>query len=648
MNRKPTVEDIYPLSPTQQDFLFLTLSAPASGMLFEQVSVNTFWQKVTTNIGILRDGWQYVIRRHPVLRTGFVWEGLDEPLQVVYKDVSMPVTEYDLRGMPATKQEQQINDYMQNDQLRGFDLSSPPLMRMAVFHLDDDEYEWIWSYHHLLMDGWSTTLVWRELAQYADAVRSDQTPAHSRPRTYRDYIAWLRRQDLSDAESYWRDVLEGFTRPVALDVSRATGGWLTPAPEQASQQVRLSASTTEALQSLVSEHRLTLNTLTQGAWALLLWHYSGQEDIVFGTSVSGRSVDLQGVQSIVGVFVNTLPVRARIVPRETVLSWLKRLNSQIKQHLDYEYTPMRRIRAWSGVPRGSMLFETKVNFMNFPHSDEVTVTNQLSERVNYPMVLEAEPGERLSLRVLYHRRCFDDRDVSHMLANYQTLLQAMATAPQCPLWGVTYRSEAERSQVFVGSGDTAASDGDRELVYVHETIGARAGTEAHILNAYLQPVPIGVYGELYLDGAGLTQDHHNGPAETAARFIPNPFATTPGARLYRTGTVARVRADGTLERPAPDEQHSSTPAPDQMPADAQHADAVRIIREIWRDVLEVEQVGHDDDFFALGGGSLHAVQLQQRLRAAFDADISITDIFTYPTVAGLAQRVTTAFADNAS
>ena len=201
------VEDIYPLAPTQQGILFHNFCDPGSAMHFEIITWTIHGE---VNIEAFEKAWQSVVDRHPILRTFFVWEGLDEPLQVVRKQVKLPLRFEDWRGWDPEVQQQQVEEFFARERARGFDLSTPPLMRVALIQLEDDVYRFVWSYHHVLIDGWSSAVIFNDTFNFYETLVQGQELKVEPGRPFRDYIVWLRQQDLSEAETFWRRTLQGF------------------------------------------------------------------------------------------------------------------------------------------------------------------------------------------------------------------------------------------------------------------------------------------------------------------------------------------------------------------------------------------------------------------------------------------------------
>ncbi|MBW3586561.1 MAG: amino acid adenylation domain-containing protein, partial [Cyanobacteria bacterium 0813] len=369
----------------------------------------------------------------------------------------------DWQGLAPAAQQQQLETFLKSDRERGFDMRQPPLMRMTLIKLAKDTYYFIWSHHHLLLDGWSNPAILTEVFDFYQAELNGEQLSLPRPRPYRDYIVWIQQQNLSEAESFWRQRLQGFTAPTPMPIERDFG---SAAGEESDreQQILLSVATTAALRSLARQQQLTLNTLVQGAWGLLLSHYSGEEDVIFGTVVSGRPPDLAGVESMVGLFVNTQPARVKIRPKDSLLSWLKQLQDRQIEARQYEYSPLVEVQRWSEVPRGLPLFDTLVVFENYPlesslqkRVQNLEIESVLSfEKTNYALTLTVVPGEELALKISYNSNRFEDSAIARMLGHLQTLLQGMTANPERKLAELPLLSAAERQQLLVQWNDTQA------------------------------------------------------------------------------------------------------------------------------------------------------------------------------------------------
>jgi len=445
-------EDFYPLSPLQEGMLFHALYAPEGG---EYISQITCAMRGDFKVTAFKEALHRVVQRHAALRTFFIWEGLKEPVQVVQKHLELTWDDLDWRGLAPEVHDEQLTDYLVKEQKRGFDLSRAPLMRLALIRMSDDKCMFVWTYHHILLDGWSGTLVSRDIISFYRALSRGDDLRLPKPPSYRDYIKWLQQQDLASAEKYWREALKGFTTATPLIPNNV------PAPSRNLEQrvyyacpIVLSTDQTVRLRDAARKHRVTLNTLIQGAWALVLSRYSGQQDVVFGATVSGRPPELKGVEEMVGIFINTLPVRVKIAPEMPVVDWLRRLQKEQLESRQYEYSSLTRIQGWSEVKRGSPLFQSIVVFENFPATTSSSLpANQggpiggeirylIIVKESYPLTLAADPGSELLLEIKYDTSLFDAATIRYMSRHLETLVKALL---QSNVWQQTLGEVLERT-----------------------------------------------------------------------------------------------------------------------------------------------------------------------------------------------------------
>jgi hypothetical protein len=470
---RKSVEAIYPLSPTQEGILLHTLGAPDSGVYVTQVVCAL----ERPDAPAFESAWRRVVGRHPVLRTAFAWRNVEKPLQVVGRSATPVWDRQDWRALSPPDQAERLEAYLDADRRQGFRLEKAPLMRFALLRLGDDSYKFVWSHQHLLLDGWSVFLVLGEVLAYYDAFARGGDLELPLPRPYGDYIAWLQRQDLSRAESFWRRALAGFDSPTDIRPDRAPAPASGP-PRYDKQQLTLSEQETAALQASARRHHLTVNTLVQGAWALLLSRYAGARDVVFGATVSGRPAELAGAERMVGLFINTLPVRARTEGREVLSEWLRGLQAEQAEARAYEYSPLARVQAWAGAGRGRALFDTLFVFENYPVDSSLkqqgrglVVTEAYAvEQTNYPLTVLVTPGRELRLQISHEQR-YEARTVKRLLEHMSALLVAMAADPDQRLEDLPLLSEGERRRVL---GEWNATDADYERLCVHELCGRLA------------------------------------------------------------------------------------------------------------------------------------------------------------------------------
>ncbi|GAA4669903.1 hypothetical protein GCM10023347_24600 [Streptomyces chumphonensis] len=447
-----TLQDVYELAPVQEGMLFHSLFAPESGVYVEQL---TFTLRGTPDHGAFRRAWQDVVDRHPVLRTGFHWEEVGKSLQAVHRHAPLHVEEIDWRGLPEDEQERRYRQFTAEHRRRGFDLRRPPLMRVALVRCGDDLHRLFWSFPHLVMDGWSFGLVLAEFAENYAARAAGTRPSPAPARPYRDYVAWWNGRDLGKAEEYWRRALSGYEPPEALEIGPRPPG--DDGPGHGFVPDRSLGSLVRDLDSLARETRLTLNTLVQGAWMLLLSRYTGRDDVISGATSTHRPVDLPGAETIVGPMITTTPVRARIDPERPLLPWLRQLQDEMTEAREHADVPLHLFPRWAGLPGGGVpLFETDLAFENTPapemalHGLEI-VDFAYDGRPHYPLTMVVFPQEDLPPRLVHDRRRFAEPAAERLAGHFHELLAQMAAAPGGRLGDVEPYTPRERARI-VGGG----------------------------------------------------------------------------------------------------------------------------------------------------------------------------------------------------
>ncbi|QBD77241.1 amino acid adenylation domain-containing protein [Ktedonosporobacter rubrisoli] len=418
------LEAIYALSPMQAGMLFHSLYAPTAQVYLVQYNARLHgplqpqrWQQA----------WQQVVQRHAVLRTAFVWQGIEEPVQVVGKTVHLPWRQLDGSQWSA----QHLEQVLKSEREQGFDLRRAPLLRGCLIRLGPQRFHFAWTFHHLLLDGWSASLIFQEVFTIYSALTQGQELSLPLPRQYCDYINWLQEQNEEGAKQFWQAFLAGFKAPTRLPYIGKYEKFSEQPVHLGQEEAHLSVEMTIALQQMARTHSLTLNTLIQGAWALLLSRYSGEEEVVFGVTVSGRPIELDGVEQMVGLFINTVPLRVRVAPMCSLLSWLQEIQGNWLDLHQYEHSPLLQIQAWSELSPGEALFESICIFENYPEissspssSMDLEIESARSfAMTNYPLSIVIGPGESLLLQISYNNKLFDALTVQCMLGHLQALLQ---------------------------------------------------------------------------------------------------------------------------------------------------------------------------------------------------------------------------------
>lgn len=443
MRANPNIENVYPLGPLQQRMLSRFLSHPEPGLYsIQQVDA----MQTNLNVPLFKQAWQHVVDRHPILRTSFLWENLAEPLQVVHREATFVFDQRDWRGLSLEEQKEHLERYLQEVRGYGLQLTNPSYLRVLIAQTADDVFQFASSNRYITLDGWSFTLLGYEALMFYAALCEGQNQPRLEPApAYRDYIAWLKQQDLTPAQEFWQRELKSFTAPTPL-VERAPEN--VPGEQQepgfTRQYIRLSQAATAGLQTVARRHHLTVNTLIQGAWTLLLSRYSGETDIIFGTSVSGRSMDLPGIETTIGVLMNVLPARMQVSPAVPLLPWLQSLQDHQAKMRQYEYTPLQKIYEWCNVPQDQLLFESYLVFQNLSglaltldmsnlaslQTIKLVNTSRLFiAQQEYPLRIDVFPGEQMDVAMSYYTRHFSASAIILMLEHLRTLLESIIANP---------------------------------------------------------------------------------------------------------------------------------------------------------------------------------------------------------------------------
>ncbi|WP_319065199.1 non-ribosomal peptide synthase/polyketide synthase [Pseudomonas aeruginosa] len=419
------VEDLYPLSPMQQGMLFHSLYQQEAGDYINQLRVDIDGLHPES----FRAAWQAALDEHDVLRSGFLWQGAFEtPLQVVRKRVEVPFSVLDWRGREDLAAA--LDELAAGEGRLGFDLSEAPLLRLVLVRTDEERYHLIYTNHHILMDGWSNSQLLGEVLQRYRG----ETPPRSGGR-YRDYIAWLQRQDAALAEAFWLPRLRQLDEPTRLGQSIAQAR--QRGKGYAERLRELDGEQTRRLAELAREQKITVNTLVQAAWLMLLQRYTGQDSVAFGATVAGRPAELNGIEEQIGLFINTLPVIASPLPQQSLASWLQAVQGENLALREFEHTPLYDIQRWAGQG-GEALFDNILVFENYPVSQMLqqqasqglafgAVGNH--EQTNYPLTLSVSLGQRLELQFAYDREHFDDASVARLDRHLTHLLAQMVERP---------------------------------------------------------------------------------------------------------------------------------------------------------------------------------------------------------------------------
>ncbi|WP_036667215.1 condensation domain-containing protein, partial [Paenibacillus sp. UNC217MF] len=457
------IEDVYALTPMQQGMLFHSRLDPQAGAYVNQIHLTLQGELQPT---AFEQSWQTVVQRHAVLRTSIDSEWRNEPLQVVYRKRPFTIAYRDLSMYDAGKQAASIAQWKSDDRKQGFAVASESLMRVSVLRTGEQTHEVLWSFHHLLMDGWCLPLVMEEVLGIYNALRAGEEAPLRSVRAYRDYIRWLSEQDGNSARSYWKEQLEGSEALSALPKrQRQTQGYEAA---QGYEAKRVSwivpREQSKAIALAATAHGVTVSTLLQTAWGLVLHAYSGSRDAVFGGVVSGRPADLPGVEGMIGLFINTLPVRVTCDGQETVADLLRRMQGQALASQGYAYYPLHEIQAQCAGTRE--LFDHILVFENYPmqtaqaeasaDASGLEITGvQADEQTNYDLNVMIQPGEELHIHFDYNGQVYEQGTMERLQGHWMRMVEQIVSTPNVAVDKLELLTAEEREELLATFNDTA-------------------------------------------------------------------------------------------------------------------------------------------------------------------------------------------------
>jgi amino acid adenylation domain-containing protein/non-ribosomal peptide synthase protein (TIGR01720 family) len=442
------VEDIYPMTPMQQGILVHSIVSAGTGIYHMQ---NTSRVDMAVDAELFMRAWQIVGDRHAILRTAFLMRGESQALQVVYRRVPALAEVIDWSHLPQREHEAALDRLLEAELARGFDLGRPSAFHVRLIRLGPDAHYVVRSHHHILMDAWCNSLVLDDFFNCYQALLAGREPELPKPPPFRTYLEWLSRQDVEEARRFWKEELSGLRHPTPLGFAAVPDDGGLGNDRVADAYEFLTPAQTVRLAEVARGLELTTNTFVQAAWALVLAQHAGMDDVMMGVTVSGRPVDLPSAENIIGLFIQSIPLRLRIRRDQAVSDWLRevfRKNTQIRQ---YEYLPLTEIRRVSEI-RTAALFHSLFVFENAPFDEAVAgeaaafkVTG-LSSRThtNYPITVVIYPGEKLGLHLSYNGELFEEVEVRVLLRQFRTALEGLMAGLECPVGEISLIGPAER------------------------------------------------------------------------------------------------------------------------------------------------------------------------------------------------------------
>lgn len=419
--------------------------------------------------------WTWAAQRHAILRTGFRWDGAGQPpVQVVHASIQPDVVREDWSEDDDAEWEPRWKQLLARDRARGFDLTAAPLWRVTVVDLGPRAHRVLFTFHHLILDGRALVLLFPEVFAATADLAAGREPALAAPVPYARYLAWLQEQDTAASAAYWKSALADFHAPTPLPAAPGRAGEGLVGPGR--RQLTLSPARTAGLQAFAAAQGVTMNTLVQAAWALLLSRCSGEETVVFGAVRACRHGSVPGAENLVGLMINTVPLCIAVPPADRVGAWLRGLRQQWLDLRAHEHVPLSAVRTWCALPAGAPFFETLVSYQE-PSWDEALRrqggdwghrTFETHNHTNQPLALDVAGGSSLQLTLGYDAARFAPAAIDRMLGHVTTLLDGMAAGPDRPLAELPLLTPTEQ-RALLRQGQPAAVEFDDTLC-VHQLV----------------------------------------------------------------------------------------------------------------------------------------------------------------------------------
>ncbi|MEE9451991.1 MAG: amino acid adenylation domain-containing protein, partial [Gammaproteobacteria bacterium] len=454
----PQTEDIYPLSSLQQGLLFHALQTTAG----HNYTIQLQW----THQGMLdksaiQQAWQTLIQRHTALRT-VIYCKTDEPMQIVLRPTDFACQWHDFRAVPAKKQQARFNTFLDLDSKTGFNFTQLPILRVNVFCFSETVYRITVTYHHIFIDGWSFSILLTELKQLYQSFICGQEAKLAPAPQFSRYIAWLKQQDVTEIQGYWQNYLSDFTNYHAFPLLTTSASNNTERMDQF-DLFPLSDLLSKQLRQCTKKHGLTLNTISQGLWALLLSHYQQADEVIFGITMAARQNEVTDIDKMVGLLIDTVPLRVKLNDTKSLYDYLHQIQTDMLKSTHHQTTSLPAIQRWLDLPAKQALFDHILVFENYPMNDmseEAFSFNNIEfgGNTHYPLTIIIIPGEIITLKFEYDMRRLTSEAVHAIAQHLQTLLTQAVAKMHLNLKANSPLSQVERQQLGVQWGRGAITE----------------------------------------------------------------------------------------------------------------------------------------------------------------------------------------------
>ncbi|MCP5046716.1 MAG: AMP-binding protein, partial [bacterium] len=465
------IEDIIALTPMQEGMLVHYLKEPGSGHYFEQLSLT---MRGPIDFKCFKQAWNTVVKTNAMLRTRFKWKKVKIPVQIILKNHSVPVVFHDLSTGDINDKCQSLKEIKDQDRIGGFDLNSVPF-RITLCKIEEQQYEMIISNHHVLYDGWSNRIILEDFFSAYHRLARGESPPKPYRQQYKEFVNQIRRLDTGKQQNYWRNYLKGFDEKPELSIKRKRSKKENRTGSGNGYcKTRFSTVEREDLELFTRSHKVTLSGLIYSAWGLLLQRYNNQPDIIFGTTVSGRSLDIKGIEDIVGLFINTIPLRVRSSTstgitgnrREIVEDFLTRLTKELRERESCEHTSLVEIKDYGKVEFEGELFDTIVVVENYPldkvlfeksdnSASSLSVDSfSMVEMTHYDLTVAVTLLDDIEVKFTYNKDLLDETLIKNLAAHFKKIVRDIIANPGKELAALEILPEEEKKKIIYDFNNT--------------------------------------------------------------------------------------------------------------------------------------------------------------------------------------------------
>ncbi|HEX3045917.1 MAG TPA: amino acid adenylation domain-containing protein, partial [Bacillota bacterium] len=475
------IERIYSLSPMQEGMLFHSILNRDSSAYFEQFNFSIHG---ALDLGLIEKTLAQLFARYDVLRTNFVYEKIQKPKQVVFKEKKPEIYYEDISGPKGADPSALIADFLRKDRERGFDLVKDPLIRVSVLKTAPEKYRLVWSFHHIIMDGWCLGIIIKDFLLIYQALKMNQPLNLKAVPPYQNFITWLEKQDYQAAARYWEKYLEDYEAQATVPKSAGAPpvGGNPPVGGKQPQGYQLEEisfvipeKTTQTLENIAATNQVTLNTIIQGIWGILLQRYNNRNDVVFGSVVSGRPYEIAGIEEMVGLFINTIPVRIKTSAGQSFTGLVRQIQTEAFAAKKYDSHPLAEIQANS--PLKQNLLDHLMVFENYPMAKAIEQSNlgsgldftidqfEVFEQTHYDFGIMVMAGAALTIKFSYNRFSYHREYMKEIAGHFQTVVNVVADEPGISISEIEPLTEAQKHQILEEFNQTRALYPKNQIIH---------------------------------------------------------------------------------------------------------------------------------------------------------------------------------------